>query len=50
MLRGRQYIRFEAYFAENVLGIFRVIHGIADLRDLAQFQWQMIKRERKINA
>jgi hypothetical protein len=35
MSRGRQYIQFEGYFAENVLGIFRVIRGFADLRDLA---------------
>lgn len=35
MSRGRQHIQFEGYFAENVLGIFRVIRGFADLRDLA---------------
>lgn len=35
MSHGRQYIQFEGYFAENVLGIFRVIRGFADLRDLA---------------
>ncbi len=35
MSRGRQYIQFEGYFAENVLGIFRVIRGFADPRDLA---------------
>lgn len=35
MSSGRRYIRFEGYFAENVLGIFRVIRGFADLRDLA---------------
>ena len=35
MSRSRQYIQFEGYFAENVLGIFRVIRGFADLRDLA---------------
>lgn len=35
MSRGRQYIQFEGYFAENVLGIFRIIRGFADLRDLA---------------
>jgi hypothetical protein len=32
MSRGRQYIQFEGYFAESVLGIFR---GFAVLRDLA---------------
>lgn len=30
-----QYISFEGYFAEGVLGIFRIIRGFADLRDLA---------------
>lgn len=35
MSRGRQYIQFEGYFAESVLGIFRIIRGFADLRDLA---------------
>lgn len=35
MSRRRQYIEFEGYFAENVLGIFRIIRGFADLRDLA---------------
>ena len=35
MSRGRQYIQFEGYFAESVLGIFRVIRGFANLRDLA---------------
>jgi len=35
MSRSRQYIQFEGYFAENVLGIFRVIRGFPDLRDLA---------------
>ena len=34
MSRGRQNIRFEGNFAENVLGIFRVIRGFADLPDL----------------
>ena len=32
---GCQYIQFEGYFAESVLGIFRIIRGFADLRDLA---------------
>lgn len=35
MSRGRQYIQFEGYFAQSVLGIFRIIRGFADLRDLA---------------
>jgi len=35
MSRGRQYITFEGLFSENVLGIFRIIRGFADLRDLA---------------
>ena len=35
MSRGRQNIEFEGLFSENVLGIFRIIRGFADLRDLA---------------
>lgn len=35
MSRGRQYIEFEGLFSERVLGIFRIIRGFADLRDLA---------------
>jgi len=35
MSRGRQYIELEGLFSEKVLGIFRVIRGFADLRDLA---------------
>lgn len=35
MSRGRQYIELEGLFSEGVLGIFRVIRGYADLRDLA---------------
>lgn len=35
MARGKQYIEFEGLFAEGVLGIFRIIRGYADLRDLA---------------
>lgn len=35
MSRGKQYIEFEGLFAEGVLGIFRIIRGYADLRDLA---------------
>ena len=35
MSRGRQYIEFEGLFSESVLGIFRLIRGFADLRDLA---------------
>ena len=30
-----RHIRFEGYFTENVLSIFRIIRGFADLRDLA---------------
>lgn len=35
MSHGRQNIELEGYFAKNVLGIFRVIRGFADLRDPA---------------
>ena len=35
MSRGRQYIEFEGLFSERVLGIFHIIRGFADLRDLA---------------
>lgn len=35
MSRGRQYIEFEGLFSGSVLGIFRIIRGFADLRDLA---------------
>lgn len=35
MARSKQYIEFEGLFAEGVLGIFRIIRGYADLRDLA---------------
>ncbi|OYX40085.1 hypothetical protein [Sphingomonas sp. 32-62-10] len=35
MARGKQYIDFEGMYAEGVLGIFRIIRGYADLRDLA---------------
>ena len=35
MSRDRQYIEFEGLFSEGVLGIFRIIRGYADLRDLA---------------
>lgn len=35
MSRARQYIEFEGLFSESVLGIFRIIRGFADLRDLA---------------
>lgn len=30
-----QTVEFEGYFAEGVLGIFKIIRGFADLRDLA---------------
>ena len=35
MPRFSQTIEFEGYFAEGVLGIFKIIRGFADLRDLA---------------
>jgi len=35
MPRGPQYIEIEGLFSESVLGIFRIIRGFADLRDLA---------------
>ena len=35
MSRGRQYIEFEGLFSVGVLGIFNIIRGFADLRDLA---------------
>jgi hypothetical protein len=35
MSRRRQFIEFEGLFSESVLGIFRIIRGFADLRDLA---------------
>ena len=35
MSRGRQQISFEGLLQENVLGIFKIIRGFADLRDLA---------------
>jgi hypothetical protein len=35
MSRRKKYITFEGIFAAGVLGIFRVIRGFADLRDLA---------------
>lgn len=35
MAQSRQYIEFEGLFSPSVLGIFDVIRGYADLRDLA---------------
>ena len=35
MSRQRQYIEFEGLFSAGVLGIFKIIRGFADLRDLA---------------
>jgi len=35
MAPASQTIEFEGYFAEGVLGIFKIIRGFADLRDLA---------------
>ena len=35
MSRSKQYIELEGLFAEGVLGIFRIIRGYADLRELA---------------
>jgi hypothetical protein len=50
MSRGRQYIQFEGYFAENVLGIFRGIRGFADLRDLAAVSVHFEMTEHKTQA
>jgi len=36
MSRGRQKISFEGLLQDNVLGIFEIIRGFADLRDLAE--------------
>lgn len=36
MPRGKKYVEFEGIFAASVLGIFRIIRGFADLRDLAE--------------
>jgi hypothetical protein len=36
MNRVGQTIEFEGYFAEGVLGIFKIIRGFSDLRDLAE--------------
>jgi hypothetical protein len=36
MSRGRQKIWFEGVMKENLLEIFTVIRGFADLRDLAE--------------
>lgn len=36
MPRRSRYIEFEGLFSESVLGIFRIIRGFADLRDLAE--------------
>lgn len=35
MAKNREYIEFEGLFAERVLGIFTIIRGFANLRDLA---------------
>jgi len=35
MPRLNQTIEFEGYFAEGVLGIFKIIRGFVDLRGLA---------------
>jgi hypothetical protein len=35
MSQATQPIEFEGYFAEGVPGIFKIIRGFADLRDLA---------------
>jgi hypothetical protein len=45
--RGRENFDFEGLFAEGVLGIFRVIRGYADLRDLAAVStpYKMAKAE-----
>ncbi len=36
MSRGRQKVSFEGLLQEDVLGIFKIIRGFADLRDLAE--------------
>jgi len=35
MPRASHYLEFEGYFDEGVLGIFKIIRGFVDLRDLA---------------
>ena len=35
MARSRQFLEFEGLYSESVLGIFRIIRGFADLRNLA---------------
>lgn len=35
MSRGRQYIQLEGYFAESVLGIFRIIRGFLEAARLS---------------
>jgi hypothetical protein len=35
MFTSIQKIEFEGYFAKGVLGIFKIIRGFTDLRDLA---------------
>ena len=36
MPRRSQYIKFEGLFSEGVLGVFRIIRGFANLRNLAE--------------
>lgn len=41
MSRGRQKVSFEGLLEEDVLGIFKIIRGFADLRDLAEVSTAM---------
>ncbi len=41
MSRGRQKVSFEGLLQEDVLGIFKIIRGFADLRDLAEVSTAM---------
>jgi len=42
MSHGRQMVSFEGLLQENVLGTFKVIHGFADLRDLAEVSMSIL--------
>jgi hypothetical protein len=41
MSHGRKMISFEGLLQENVLGMFKVIRGFADLRDLTKISVAM---------
>ena len=60
MALSSQTIEFEGYFAEGVLGIFKIIRGFADLRDLATVSvpyelnegaeaWRVVGHQRQLN-